>query len=271
MSPLPILMHHHVTPNPGLVTVSPTNFRSQMEWLARNGWHSVGAHEIEAFFQGHPLPKKSVAITFDDGYLDNFVHVHPVLEEFGLKAMLFIVTGRIGNGTPRNGAVDCPNHRECKKLIASGESDRVMLRWSEIERMQKAETFEFHSHTDTHTRWDQQIPQMEQRIAALAKDLDQTRETLSRRLGSVSRHLCWPQGYYDANYVETALRFGFDHLYTTINRTNLSSESPKHIGRIVVKDRSSGWLAVRMTIYNSQTLSQIYKKFRSLNHRDGDK
>ena len=40
---LPILMYHHVCPQPGLVTVAPDNFAAQMEWLAAHGYHCVGA------------------------------------------------------------------------------------------------------------------------------------------------------------------------------------------------------------------------------------
>ena len=104
VSILPILMYHHVSPNPGLVTLSPAAFREQMAWLARSGWHTPGAREIEAFHQGQPLPRKSVVITFDDGYLDNWVHAQPVLAEFQLKALLFISTDWIGScaRVPRN-------------------------------------------------------------------------------------------------------------------------------------------------------------------------
>ena len=42
------------------------------------------------------------------------------------------------------------------RLVAAGRADEVMLRWSEIEAMRAAGTFEFHSHTHTHTRWDKE-------------------------------------------------------------------------------------------------------------------
>lgn len=85
---LPILMYHHVSPNPGLVTLSPAAFREQMAWLARSGWHTPGAREIEAFHQGQPLPRKSVVITFDDGYLDNWVHAQPAPAEHKSKSRI---------------------------------------------------------------------------------------------------------------------------------------------------------------------------------------
>ncbi|HTY98539.1 MAG TPA: polysaccharide deacetylase family protein, partial [Rhodocyclaceae bacterium] len=166
MTALPVLMYHHVSPAPGLVTVSPAVFRGHMEYLARRGWTTLGAAGVEDFYAGRPLPKKSVVITFDDGYLDNFVHAHPVLAEFGLTAMLFVVTGWLGDGPART-VGDCPDHRECKRRLAAGEGDSIMLRWSEVEAMRRAGSFEFHSHSHSHTRWDKSLPPGGERTARL--------------------------------------------------------------------------------------------------------
>ena len=58
-------MYHHVSPNPGLVTVSPQVFREHMAWIAAHGYTTVGCDELAAFLAGAPLPKKSVVVTFD--------------------------------------------------------------------------------------------------------------------------------------------------------------------------------------------------------------
>ncbi|MCE1171772.1 MAG: polysaccharide deacetylase family protein [Azovibrio sp.] len=260
---LPILMYHHVSPNPGLVTLSPAAFREQMAWLARSGWHTPGAREIEAFHQGQPLPRKSVVITFDDGYLDNWVHAQPVLAEFQLKALLFISTDWIGSGPLRQGPQECPDHRSCKARIAAGDRDGVMLRWAEVEAMAAAGTFEFHSHSHTHTRWDRQLPPGSARQEALAADLARSREILIQRLGSCSRHLCWPQGYYDPDYVATAQSQGFDHLYTTERRLNAADQPPLRLGRISTKEREdSGWLKRRLFVYGQPLLSRLYMRLQ---------
>ncbi|HAV9751869.1 TPA: polysaccharide deacetylase family protein, partial [Escherichia coli] len=83
---LPVLMYHHVSNKPGLVTLSPRTFREQMKWLAESDWKTVTAAEVEAFYRGETLPRKSVMLTFDDGWLDNWLQVFPVLQEFRLHA-----------------------------------------------------------------------------------------------------------------------------------------------------------------------------------------
>lgn len=254
---LPILMYHHVSPAPGLVTVSPTTFRAQMAALADAGWRSAGLVEVEAFFAGQALPPKTCVISFDDGYLDNFVHAHPVLCEFGLRAVLFIVTGWLGDGPVRSGTPATPNHRDCKRLIAEGAADQVILRWSEAEAMAAAGSFEFHSHTHSHTRWDKSIADLPTRREALAQDLATSKATLQSRLGLTSRHLCWPQGYYDADYQSVAQAAGFDHLYTTEPRVNRPGSTDR-IGRIVTKEKPGPWVRRRAELYASPTLGGLY-------------
>lgn len=47
---LPVLMYHHVSNIPGLVTLSLRTFREQMQWLAENNWKTISAAEMEFFF-----------------------------------------------------------------------------------------------------------------------------------------------------------------------------------------------------------------------------
>jgi peptidoglycan/xylan/chitin deacetylase (PgdA/CDA1 family) len=268
---LPVLMYHHVTPNDGLVTVSPVTFRQQMGWLARHGYRGITCRDLERFFDGEALPDKSVLITFDDGYLDNYVYAHPVLQEFGLHGVIFLVTGWIGSesqprryGSPGGGGGDlpeCPNHRDAKALIAAGQADRAMLRWSEVEAMQTAGTFEFHSHTHTHTRWDKTVADPAERSAALAADLAESRAALASHTGD-SPHLCWPQGYFDVDYQQVAHKAGFRYLYTVNKAINTSATTTDEIGRIVIKDRVGSWFASRMFLYRQPLLGGLYVRLR---------
>ena len=260
---VPVLMYHHVSPNPGLVTVSPVAFRSQMEAVIAHGYRAVAADDLLAFLQKRKkLPAKSVLITFDDGYLDNYVYAYPVLKELGLRATIFAITGWIGDGPVRGGEPPCPDHKTCMAKVRDGQADEVMLRWSEIEAMEAAGVVEFHSHTHTHTRWDKTLADPAARRAALAQDLAQSRDTLRERLGREERHLCWPQGYFDDNYVTVAREQGFEALYTTRRHVNTRRTSPLDIGRIVTKERGGDWLARRLAIYSSPMLGRLYTALR---------
>ncbi|MDA8382276.1 MAG: polysaccharide deacetylase family protein [Betaproteobacteria bacterium] len=265
---VPVLMYHHVSPAPGLVTVSPESFRRQMAHLAHAGYTPLTADQFLGFLEGsYAAPRKSVLITFDDGYLDNYAFAFPVLKAFGLRATIFAVTGWLGDGPVRRdrletekGWPDCPNHRACMEAVAGAQADRVMLRWSEVEAMQGV--VEVHSHTHTHTRWDKVHADERQRDAALAQDLADSRETLRARLGYASAHLCWPQGYFDARYQAIARATGYRALYTTDKHVNTGSTAPEDVGRIVIKDRRDAWFARRMWLYSHARWGRIYTALR---------
>lgn len=251
---VPVLMYHHVTPAGGMIAATPDVFEDQIARLARAGYQSLSADQFAACLAGAPVPERSVLITFDDGYLNNWVHAHPVLARHGMRAVLFIITGWIGDGPVRPHAGQggplpaTPDHDACKQLVAAGRADEVMLRWSEIEAMRAAGTFEFHSHTHTHTRWDKECAgDVQAKRARIADELRLSREALAGRLGSVSDHLCWPQGYFDADYVAAAREAGFRHLYTTDPfGQNTPGADPEHIYRFAVRNRGGSWLNRRI-------------------------
>ncbi|GCV02224.1 polysaccharide deacetylase Ecf1 [Escherichia coli] len=255
---LPVLMYHHVSNKSGLVTLSPRTFRAQMKWLAESGWKTVTAAEAEAFYRGEKFPRKSVMLTFDDGWLDNWLQVFPVLQEFNLHAHLFLVTGLVSDGPVRTSAdVQEYSHDECRHLTEQGRADEVMLRWSEIREMYLSGLVEFHSHTHTHRRWDC-MPDIRRPLDLLCADVFLSRERLKEMLGYCSRHLCWPEGYYNHEYIEVAKELGFSYLYTTERRMNNPVSGSLRIGRISTKERESvGWLKRRLFYYTTPGFSSL--------------
>lgn len=260
--PLPVLMYHHISPEPGLVTCSPENFRAQMAWLSEHGWRTLTAAQFAEVLASGEVPPKSVLLTFDDGYLDNWLYAHPVLQEFGLTATLFLITGWLGHGPVRSQAA-VPNHAAAMAAARAGEFDAAFLRWSEVEAMRAAHTFDFHSHTHSHTRWDRSVADPLARADALAADLAASRAMLTDRLGEASPHLCWPQGYFDGDYQRIAEAAGFTHLYTTEPGVVRRDVDLLRIPRLVVKDKGRAWFARRMGLYGRPLLSALYLGLKS--------
>lgn len=240
-----------------------------MQWLAEHGWQTLTTAAFAAGLAAGAWPRKSVLLTFDDGYLDNRAYAYPVLREFGQHATIFLVTGWAGDGPLRAGldTRNCPpilNHSEAMRAASEGRQDEAFLRWSEVEEMQAAGTFEFHSHTHSHIRWDQIEPDSQQRRERLAIDLAASRSELTSRLGMASPHLCWPQGYFDADYQDIAHTAGFTHLYTTRHGSVDAATQSNDIPRIVVKDRPGKWLAGRLNIYSRPVLAHLYAALKTV-------
>lgn len=267
---VPVLMYHHVAAQGGSLTVAADQFESQMRGLAQRGYRSLSASEFADFLSGAAVPEKSVLITFDDGYLDNWVYAHPVLQRYGMSAVLFTITGLIGDGAARPfqgqgiHLPDCPPHQEAKHLMFGNNPDAVMLRWAEIEAMRLAGTFEIHSHTHTHRRWDLECACAREKSDRLAHDLQMSRDAMRQRLGATTAHLCWPQGYFDHDYKRVAADQGFDYLYTTDARgQNTATADPQHIYRFAVRNRPFAWLQQRLWLATHPQLGPLYNAWKA--------
>lgn len=92
-SQLPVLMYHHIAEDARTdMVVTPARFEEQMAALAQDGWHSVTVEQLIGYVDsGVPLPEKPVLITFDDGYTSNLELAAPVLERYGLSAVVFVI------------------------------------------------------------------------------------------------------------------------------------------------------------------------------------
>jgi peptidoglycan/xylan/chitin deacetylase (PgdA/CDA1 family) len=102
---VPILMYHYIRPAPSIyldrlgyrLTVTPDDFRGEMDWLSVNGYHPVDFNDLRAYFGGlASLPSKPLVITLDDGYSDLYTTAYPILKSFRFKAVAYIVTSFVG-------------------------------------------------------------------------------------------------------------------------------------------------------------------------------
>jgi hypothetical protein len=57
---VPVLMYHHISTSPGMITVSPDHFAAQMAYLAQAGYRTVVAEQLGTYLAGASLPAKSL-------------------------------------------------------------------------------------------------------------------------------------------------------------------------------------------------------------------
>jgi peptidoglycan/xylan/chitin deacetylase (PgdA/CDA1 family)/CelD/BcsL family acetyltransferase involved in cellulose biosynthesis len=94
-----ILIYHRVNDDydPYLPSVPVQVFKKQIEFLKTN-FRVVSLDEIAAGSFEHIKEKYCVAVTFDDGYRDNFLHAFPILKNLAVPATIFLTTGSIEGG-----------------------------------------------------------------------------------------------------------------------------------------------------------------------------
>jgi peptidoglycan/xylan/chitin deacetylase (PgdA/CDA1 family) len=74
-----------------------TDFRAQMQYLSEAGYETVTVSELASVIRnGGYLPPKPVVITFDDGFLGVYQNALPVLEEYGFRGVVYLISGTVG-------------------------------------------------------------------------------------------------------------------------------------------------------------------------------
>ena len=95
-----VLMYHSVGDSEEFFTVSEKEFTRQMKYLSEKNFNVIRAKELVEILENNlPLPKKTVVITFDDGYEDNYLTAMPILKKYNFPAIVFVSTANIGKAT----------------------------------------------------------------------------------------------------------------------------------------------------------------------------
>ncbi len=100
LSNIKVLMYHRVIESkPRIQThwhyVSIVQFRTQMKIIDKLGFTPITFSDYQLYQEEKlTLPKKPIIITFDDGYLDTFQNAIPILQEFDMKAVIFVMGNR---------------------------------------------------------------------------------------------------------------------------------------------------------------------------------
>ncbi|TMQ25989.1 MAG: hypothetical protein E6K65_15815 [Nitrospirae bacterium] len=96
---MPILQYHSVSPEgryrSPTIAVHPRSFDRQMAYLARHYQVVPLDQVVTCIAERKPFPSRAVAITFDDGYLDNYAYAFPILKKYGHTATFFITAGPV--------------------------------------------------------------------------------------------------------------------------------------------------------------------------------
>jgi len=134
--PVLILTHHLVTDRIHRMGISTEIFWHQVRFLQRH-YRIVSLSEGIELLRSGEVKVPCVALTFDDGYGDNFVSLRAVAEETAIPVALFLATQPI------------ENHQEFQHDVVRGISGFFPLTWHQV-RYWNVTGGEFGSHTHTH-------------------------------------------------------------------------------------------------------------------------
>jgi len=189
---VPILTYHRIGPPvpPHFSNVvTPHAFAGQMAWLSRRGYVTISLDDLLAARQaGGPLPRRSVVLTFDDGFADCVQYALPVLQRHGYTATFFLVAGLVGGRSLW--------HRH------SRGADLPLLTWGDARRMVN-QGFTCGAHSLTHPL----LTELD--TEPCKRELAEGRALLEERLQCPVRHLAYPYGGYDGRVRSLAAEAGY--------------------------------------------------------------
>ncbi len=92
-----VLQYHHVSSEtPASTSIDPSQFEAHLQYLQDNGFKVVPLSSIVDGVKGQqPLTDKTVAITFDDAYIDVLTQAKPILDKFNFPYTIFVNPGII--------------------------------------------------------------------------------------------------------------------------------------------------------------------------------
>jgi peptidoglycan/xylan/chitin deacetylase (PgdA/CDA1 family) len=125
------------------------NFEDKIRCLKKAGFHFLFWEELYNYMAGKTsIDLPAILLSFDDGYLDNWVYVFPILKKYGAKGTIFVTPEFVDEkGGVRPNLEDVWNGRVSRsELIASG-----FLSWEEMKLMESAGIVDIQSHALTHT------------------------------------------------------------------------------------------------------------------------
>lgn len=124
-------------------------FENQLKWMKKRKFHTISLQQLCDYMnEGISLPKKPIVLTFDDGYLDNWVFAYPLLKKYGFKGTIYVnpefVESR--NLIRKNLEDVWSGNVEIDELETIG-----YLSWDEMREMEKKGVVDIQSHSMTHT------------------------------------------------------------------------------------------------------------------------
>ena len=224
-----VLMYHmiseHLPKNKSKfnrLRVKPSEFEKQLIWLKNNNFKSYTLSELVDLEQ---IPEKSIVITFDDGYEDNFKNAFALLKKYGFKATIYIVLNRF----EQNWATD----KDLNQVSNELNSEKMLLN-EQIKEMIDSGLIEIGSHTLDHVN----LPKLT--FNEKITQIKESKEKIEEIFNIICNSFAYPFGFFDKESVKIVKELTYTNATTTVNGVfDKTKYSNFEIPRIMVSGRQS--------------------------------
>lgn len=229
---VPVLVYHNIGPQArGRLVIAAAAFDEQMRYLKREGYRVIRLEDLIEFTTlGRQLPRKSVVLTFDDGYRSFLRHAYPLMKKLGFTATLFIYTDYVGSGA---NALD----------------------WDDLRRLAD-EGFAIGAHSKTHSDLRRRPGEpMEAFGRRMQAELAAPLQLFKARLGREPRVLAYPYGAHDDDVADKVREHGYVAAFSVRREGNPSFVHPLRIHRSqIYADMTLQEFARNLTVFHPESL-----------------
>ena len=226
---VPVLCYHNIGPQAkGRLVLAATSFEEQMRYLKSQGYRVVSLKTFLEFTAlKRQLPRKTVVLTFDDGWKSFREYVYPLLKELGFTATLFIYTDFIGA--------------------------RSALSWEEMKELD-GEGFEIEAHSKTHGDMRRKPGESEEEFTRrIQVELVQPLTLFKKNIGRSSQILAYPYGSYDEEVQKRARAAGYVAGFDVRRQGNPSFSPPLALHRSqIYSEMSLEDFAKNLNVFNQE-------------------
>ncbi len=219
---VPVLMYHAFERGGGRerLVVRRRDFSRQMRLLALLRFRVIYFEDLlDCLRSGRPLPKRSAAITIDDGYVDNLEIAAPILRRHRFPVTIFLVSGKLG----------ATNNWGDRGVVAG----RPLLSLDQIGRLLNQGGVRFGAHTRNHLA----LPETSD--DRLDTEVAGSREDLERALGVRVEAFAYPYGKFDERAARAVAAAGYRGACTVESRLVRRGEDPLLVPRVEVRGTDS--------------------------------
>lgn len=201
---LPIVMYHSIGYEQGnTARVTKENFRKQMQYLKDNDYVTLTLDDAYGFFiNNKPVPEKSLVITFDDGYVDNYTEAFPILKEFGFTATIFIITD----------------------LVDKDPSYMTAMQLKELQAN--------NIHIESHTVYHEHLGELT--YEKTVKTLKESKAFLEKTLSKEIKYFAYPYGEYSKETLKAVNEVGYSLAVTTDGRWSDKTDGILTLDRVFI-------------------------------------
>lgn len=225
---LSVFMYHRILPQAHPDAISIPMFLRQLDYL-QSRYRILTPEELESILLGNgtnPYDRPAAALTFDDGWLDNWLYATPILQERKLRAIVAVSANYLGNGEIRDTESEEILRRSSKdaEQAADRGDTRPYLNRTELKAMTESGCWRAEAHGCVHRKGEQgasllACPQKqesrEEFSSFLRNDVLRCGQILKEITGSSPNMFFWPWGHHSDLSAEIVREAGYPIQFST--------------------------------------------------------